>query len=267
MTPLQRFIKYCAIVLAVCLIAGIAAGVLGLLSALAGVETILDLTAPPAQTQAEYSSVQNLDMEIGAADIRIVTGDALSVQTDNPYITFQESLGTLVIREEPHIGNLESSTLTLTVPEDLVFEKADITTGAGKIEAEALNCSRLEMELGAGMAEFQSLTVLDQAELTGGAGKIVIHGGSLRDLDFDMGLGEADIVTALVGKGEISAGIGALHLTVLGSPEDFTVHAEQGIGRVEVDGSELSGERSLGSGPNVLKIEGGIGSITVDFEA
>lgn len=266
MTPLQRFIKYCAIALAVCLIAGIAAGALAILSALAGIETLVDLTTPPEETQAEYTGIQNLDMEIGAADIRIVTGDTLSVQTDNPYITFRESMGTLVIREEAHIGNLESSTLTLTVPEELVFEQADITTGAGKIGAEALSCRRLELELGAGMAEFQSLTVLDQAELTGGAGKILIHGGSLRDLDFDMGIGEAQVTTALAGDCSVSAGIGSMYLTVLGDPGDFTVRSEQGIGRVEVDGARLSGKQRLGSGPNILEIESGIGPVTVDFE-
>lgn len=267
MTPVQRFIKYCAIALAVCLILGIAAGTLGLLSALTGVGPLLRGDSEPVEVYEEFpGGADRLDMEIGAADIRIATGSTLSVQTDNPYITFQESSGTLVIQEKPHIANLEGSTLTLTVPEELVFDRAEITTGAGKIEAEALACSRLELELGAGLAEFHSLTVLEQVDLEGGAGKIVIHDGSLRNLDFDMGLGEADIVTALKGNCEVSAGIGALYLTVLGEPEDFTLRAEQGIGRVEVDGTFVSGERSLGTGPNVLEIEGGIGSVTVDFE-
>lgn len=266
MTPLQRFIKYCAIALAVCLIAGIAAGALAVLSALAGIEALMDLTTSPEEAQTEYTGIQNLDMEIGAADIRIVTGDTLSVQTDNPYITFRESLGTLVIREEAHIGNLESSTLTLTVPEDLIFEQADITTGAGRIDAESLACNRLKLEQGAGMAEFQSLCVLEQVSLEGGAGKIVIHGGSLRNLDFEMGLGEAQVTTALAGNCSVSAGIGSMYLTVLGDPGDFTVRSEHGIGQIQVDGARLSGKQRLGSGPNILEIEGGIGSITVTFD-
>ena len=57
-----------------------------------------------------------------------------------------------------------------------------------------------------------------------------------------------------------------LVLTIPASPEDYTVFAESGIGRIEVDGMHIIGSDTLGSGENRLDLEGGIGNIDVYFE-
>ena len=273
MTTMQKIIKYLAIAFGAFLIVSIASGVFGLFSVIAGVTSWTNNRESTVEIQDSAFSgvfsddVQILDMEIGAADIRIVVGDELYVETDNPYITAEEVNGTLVIKEKSHISDLDGSKLTIYIPEEMVFTKANITTGAGRIDAEQLSCRKLNMELGAGMAEFQDLTVTDKADIEGGAGQIVIHNGKLNDLSFEMGLGEGDVAAALTGNCEITAGIGALYLTVLGDEDDYTIHAEQGIGRVEVENRVISGDTTIGSGSNRLELEGGIGNITVDFEA
>lgn len=271
MTQMQKLIKYLAIALGLFLIVSIASGILAVLSAISGIgyladEVLSDDRSGVAFQESFSDQAKILDIEIGAADVSIVTGAELRVETDNPYISVKENTGTLIIREESHIAILEGSKLTLYIPEDMVFTKASITTGAGRIQAEQLSCRKLDLELGAGMAEFQTLSATDSADIDGGAGQILIHDGSLNNLDFDMGVGEGNIVTALTGQADITAGVGALYLTVLGAEEDYTVRAEQGLGRVEVENSTISGQSSIGSGPNVLDIEGGIGNITVDFE-
>lgn len=210
--------------------------------------------------------ILRVELEIGGAEVLITRGDVLLVETDNPYITAEERSGTLKIEERSHIADLDSSTVTIYIPKELVFEDVDISTGAGRLQLDALACRQLELELGAGLAEIYDLTVEHSASIDGGAGKIVLHNGDLNRLDFDMGVGEADIVTALSGDSEISAGVGALYLTVLGDMADFTVDAQGGIGKVEVENTSVTLHETIGSGSTRLEIEGGVGSITVDFE-
>ena len=275
MTTLQKVIKYLAIAFAVFLIAAIAFGIINAVAAVSGVvswytdrqsdsqeETLARVDA----TFGPYSEdISTLKMEIGAADIRIVAGDKLYAQTDNPYIKVTEQNGTLTIQETSHIVNLEGSTLILYIPEEMSFERVKITTGAGRFYTQALSCRELDMELGAGKAEFECLTASGEADIEGGAGQIIISSGSLNDLSFDMGVGEGSITAALRGKAEINAGIGNLKLRLTGRQEDYTIRCEQGLGRIEVDGSVIGTDTTIGSGENYLEVEGGIGNVTITF--
>lgn len=272
MTSIQKVIKYLAIAFAVVLIVAIFSGIIGIIAAISGIASWSnDRATATVQTDTVYSGtissdIHHLDMQIGAANVVIETGEFLSVETDNPYITVTEQDEKLLIREKSHIANLDSSTVTVCIPEDLVFDEVDITTGAGLINLETLTCRELDMELGAGKVEMDNLNVTGDADIDGGAGQIIIHSGNLNNLSFDMGVGEGDVVTVLTGQCDISAGIGALYLTIPGKLEDYTIHTEQGIGRIEVDNMAMKGHGTIGSGANRLEIEGGIGNITVDFE-
>lgn len=221
-------------------------------------------TAPAAQNFSD--DILAIDVEIGAADIRIVSGTQFRVETDNPHITAEEKRGILIIQERPHIDDLESNTLTLYIPQQTLLEDVEITTGAGKLEIEELICRELDLELGAGRAEIHSLTAQRSADIEGGSGEILIHDSSLHNLDFHMGVGRAEIFSALTGNTEISAGIGQLALTIPAKPEDYTIFTKSGIGKIEVDGTHIVGLHTLGSGPNRIDLEGGIGKVSVYFE-
>lgn len=271
MTTVQKIIKWCAIALAICLIAGIVASILGLLGIIGGVSMLGGLAKDAAPVDASFgpfaAEVTVLDMQIGAADIRIETGESLMVWTDNPYISVEQKQGKLVIREKSHVAHLSGSELVLTIPAGYVFEQVDMETGAGRISAEELRCRDLDLELGAGKAELDLLEVTDRADIDGGAGEMEIHSGAIRSLDFDMGVGQARITAALTGQTDVAAGVGALYMTVLGSGmEDYTISVEQGIGQVRIGGTAYTGDALIGSGPERMNIEGGIGSVDITFE-
>ena len=267
MTPFQKLIKYLAIGFGFFLIASMIAAVAGIAGLFTGIQLWKDRPeAAPIASETFPRDILALEMEIGAADIQILKGDEFRIQTDNPHITAKQQQSTLVIQEKSHIDDLDSSTLTITIPEDMVLEDVEISTGAGRLEIEDLRCREIDLELGAGMVEIQHLLAEKTADIDGGAGQIIIHQGSFRNLDFDMGVGKAEIFAALSGHCEISAGIGNLVLTIPSSPEDYTVYAQSGIGRIEVDGMHIIGSDTLGSGENRLNLEGGIGNIDVYFE-
>lgn len=266
MTTLQKIIKYCAIAFAIFLIVSIASGILGAFGVLAGISARDDaVTADPVDRDfGPYNeTVRDLDMDIGGADIRILRGDALRAETDNPYIRAEVKNGTLIIREDSHIADLEGSTLTLYIPDDQTFEEVDIVTGAGVIRTEALTCRELDLQLGAGKAELSDLTVTGDADISGGAGQFIIHSGAVHNLDFDMGVGEAEITAELTGDIEVSAGVGALRMNVQGSREDYTIRTERGLGRIVIDGSDDFA--NSGNGQHRMDLEGGIGDIQVEF--
>lgn len=276
MTTLQKIIKYLAIALAIFLIISIVSGILGMLGAISGIRFLADRISDREGNEIAQSGeflfgpydgdIQYLEMEIGAADIRIAQGESLYVETVNPYISVSETNGHLKIHERSHFGSLEDSCITLYIPEQMAFEDVEIQTGAGRIQIDLLRCEDLTLELGAGETEIQYLQADNCADIEGGAGQIVIHDGTFHDLSLDMGVGKGDITASFTGDTDISAGIGALYLTVLGEPEDYTVHAEQGLGSMEVDNRSITGRTTIGDGPNRLEIKGGIGEISIEFE-
>ena len=53
---------------------------------------------------------------------------------------------------------------------------------------------------------------------------------------------------------------------MLGSRELYKLKLEKGIGEVSVDGSLIEDDSTVGNGNNYIRIEGGIGSIKVNYE-
>lgn len=47
--------------------------------------------------------------------------------------------------------------------------------------------------------------------------------------------------------------------------DNYKIIAEKGIGSIKIDGVEQGQESTYGSGENLIKLEGGIGSINIDF--
>ena len=235
-----------------------------------GIFAVSSFFTTPADTKNTSETFSDdifaLKMEIGAADIHILSGTQFRLETNNPHIAAQEKRGILTIREKPHISDLDNSTLTLYLPQQLLLEDAEISSGAGRLELEELRCRELDLELGAGMVEIHHLTVEKSADIKGGAGQIVIHNGSFHNLELDMGLGRAEIFATLTGATELSAGIGELVLTVPESPENYTVTARSGIGEMKINGQPVFESDTFGTGPKLLKLEGGIGSVSVYFE-
>lgn len=73
------------------------------------------------------------------------------------------------------------------------------------------------------------------------------------------------MTSAIKGNSKINAGIGSLELNVLGSKNDYVIKANKGIGNILIDGLNVSDNYTYGNGEDTLNIEGGIGSINVNF--
>ncbi|MBQ9839934.1 MAG: hypothetical protein IJO56_10670, partial [Oscillospiraceae bacterium] len=54
--------------------------------------------------------------------------------------------------------------------------------------------------------------------------------------------------------------------TLLGSKEDYKLELEKGLGNISIDGVNVSDYGSSGNGTNKVEINGGVGSINVEFK-
>ena len=259
MSPGQKVIKYFAAALAALLAAGILGSLLGAVGLFGG----LFFQSAPGELQSYTVSgpVAVLELELRAASLTVVTGDQFLVESNLPRLSVSEEDGVLRIQEKGGFGvHTAGAALTLSIPAGTVLDRAELSTGAGTVTVEALSARDLELELGAGEVTIGELNALDRASVEGGAGQITISGGALRNLELDMGVGRLALTAALTGENRLRLGIGESRLTLLGSRADYRVEAEKGLGGLTLDGESAS-SGTVGSGPNRVRIQGGIGQI------
>ena len=219
-----------------------------------------------SQTYEISSDIHSLDIQINAADFKIEHGDEFSVESNLKYLSVSEKDGVLTIIDEAKSNsNYSNAVLTLYVPNGIVFDDVDITTGAAKLTADALSTSSLELKLGAGDVRFERLHASSAAVIKGGAGQITVASGTLHDLTLEMGVGELDLSVALLGNSDLKFGVGESNLTLYGSKDDYKVAIEKGLGSISVDGKDVSDLDGSGNGQNRINIEGGVGTVNIAF--
>lgn len=264
MTTVQRVITYIAIALAICLAVSIIGGILGALGVVNLMVDTQDAVVEELQTYHVEAQIQNLDIEINAAELSIEEGDSFLVESNLKYLQVKEKGGLLSIEETKiNAGTYQDAVLTVYVPAGTVFDNVNLTTGAGRLTIGSLSAKTLDFELGAGDVTVDTLIAAQSADIDGGAGRITIHGGALKDLELDMGVGQLNLTSALSGSCTMDMGVGESNITLLGSKEDYKLDLEKGIGNITVDGK--TGTDFGSSGANRVEINGGIGAIRVQF--
>ena len=269
MSGFQKTIKYLAMAFAIFLAVNIIGGILsavglvgGLLDGLAGG----DVSTADMKSYEISADIHSLEIELNAADFIIKKGNRLSVESNIKHLSVEEKNGVLKIEDEKVFsGKYSGAVLTLCLPEGAVFEKADLSMGAGRLTADSLTAGRLELELGAGEATIGRLVVAERAVIDGGVGKLVIEDGALHNLDLDMGIGQLILKTALSGSSKFDMGIGDSQITVIGSRKDYRPDIEKGVGRITVDGVSVSDFTESQGGERRIAISGGVGSVSLSF--
>lgn len=268
MSTVQKIIKYLAIAFAIALIFAIVGGILSALGALSFVFGDDEKSAGDVKNYDIKENITSLEIEIGAAALEIKEGDRTEVKSNLKNLNVEVKGSTLFITQETTFFTKvsEDAALTLTVPKGIEFNEADITSGAGQVIIEKLSAKEIELVLGAGEVIIEELSASYSCSIEGGAGKLSINGGSIKDLDLQLGVGEVNIENALKGDCEIDCGVGEANIRLLGNMEDYTVKMAKGIGDARVNGKEVSSNEKIGSGPNRIEINGGVGAVNVKIE-
>lgn len=271
MTTLQKLVKYLAIGFAIFLCLVI------INTIIRGVQITTDSFDFINNKKDEPTEVENysnyikydgdityLDVDVNASNLIIKTGDELAVKTENKNIKISNENSKLkIIDKSKKIVNNKVKDLVVTIPEDMFFERVNISTGAGKVSINGINADSLEMELGAGKVEIENI-YSDNTKIETGAGNVEIKNSSLNDLDLELGVGEINISAYITGNSSIESGIGALNLNLLDSSSMYKFDFEKGLGEITVNGEKITGNKVIGDGDNYIKVRGGIGSIKIN---
>jgi len=266
MTTLKKAIKYIVIAFAIFLIITIIGVTLSSVWLFGG-QFRRDAVLDDIKTYSVTSEINNLNIRINAADLYIKEGNIFSIESNLKYINLEEKGDTLIVEETKKFrGNYNGSVLTIYIPSGTILYNTNITTGAGRLTIENLSSGTLDLELGAGEVYINSLIATQSADIEGGAGRITIVDSILKNLDFEMGVGQLNLTTALIGECQLNLGVGETNLILIGNKNDYKLELEKGLGRVFVDGKDAFDYASSGNGINLVEINGGIGSINVQFK-
>ncbi len=270
MTTAQKVIKYLAIAFAISLIISIFSSIMFGFSIVSDVFTHgkdNNILEDLKDLNISGDDISVLDIDIKYSNLIIKKGDTLKAETNNKYINYEQDGNKIVIKEKRHswFTRRNKSDLVVYVPYDFSFDGVSIDAGAGKIEIDDIHTKILELDLGAGKATINNLVVENYANIDGGAGEIEILDGSINDLDLDVGVGKFILASKLTGKNTIDAGVGELNITLIGSLDDYELSVEKGIGSAKLDGSNIKSEKIYGNGETRIDIDGGIGSININF--
>lgn len=267
MTELQKGIKYAAMAFAILLAVSIIGSIVATVASLAGVFSG-DGVADEVTTYSVSGNVESLEIDIRAAELTIREGETFRVESNLKHLKVKEEDGCLKITEKSSGGiNYYGAVLTVYLPKGAVLEEAYLSTGAGQLTVERLAAEKLSLDLGAGEVVIRELVAAESCEINGGAGAVTVKNGSLHDLSMDMGVGQLTMTASLTGVSDLDMGVGETELTLLGGKESYRVKINKGVGSAEVDGKSASDGETFGNGENRVTIDGGVGSIEVEFES
>jgi len=226
-----------------------------------------------------FENVESLDINNVTGELNIVIGEDFIVEAENVTKSFKAEVtsdGTLTITDNKDgfhfpwffFGGSDSpnSKVTLYLPSDFIAEDADIETGAGNVTIKGLQCEELQLSAGAGNINGKDITA-DNVDIEGGVGHVTMEYVHFTNAVMECGVGNLDISGTLLGKTDIDCGIGGVELNISGNSADYGFDIESGVGSSRLNGKKLSRDYSSNMGaPNIIEIDGGVGSVNINME-
>ena len=256
MTGVQKVIKIAAIVLAIFIICII-------INAILSVVGHFSLSNSKDFTK-NYSNINNIEIDLNSASIEIKSGTEFKIEAKNVSDNFKvkERNGNLYIDEDTFwLWNNSGGKVILYIPTDL--NELSIDTGTGTTIIKDITARNLELDMGAGILEIDNSTFYE-TNIDGGTGSVDVTNSSLTDLELDCGVGDISINGEIIGRSSINAGIGEITLNLTGGEENYSLMLEKGLGSIKINDEEFN-NTTYGSGYNKIDIDGGIGSIYINF--
>lgn len=266
MSDSQKTVKIIAILLAAFIIFIMICAALKIVSFLIGLGRDKSLEGEAASIET-YENIKSLDVDLESTNLEIYGGDEFKIEKYDTKDTLSVEItgNTLKIKERSRLfwNSSMGGTVVIYVPSREYLDEIELDMGAGKVSIEDVSAQKLSIAQGAGTLAIKSSSFMD-TKIDGGAGKISISDSTLQNLDLDAGVGSIDISGKILGRSDIDSGVGAIKLKLEGGKDAYTLNVEKGIGSIKIDGVDTSGV--YGTGANYIKIDGGVGSITVDFD-
>lgn len=276
MSSFQRIVKYSAIGLAIFLTVVILTTVLQIVvEIIGGISGLSSGSDKDYTKEYEATEVTGFNIENAAGDLIIKTGTANSVkvEAENVNENFEcklQSDGTLKVDGSgwsfPFIGSKGATTITIYVPEGAQYDMVAIDNGAGTLRVNDLTADDLKVSTGAGAFYGSNITSGD-TKIDGGVGEIVLEDINFVDADIDLGVGSTTLKGSITGDSKFECGVGELTADLTGSSDLYDLKVEKGLGEIKINGESYSSVKwNSDTADNSLDIEGGVGSVNINFK-
>lgn len=242
------------------------------------------------ELDAYAEEVTSIDFNLSYGKVKIKTGDDFHVRIENmPEDGYKSyvSQGTWIIKEDfsnenvirifdwnipvTSIGigfgknDFKAASITITIPEDFHGKDIKIDLGAGSLYADKLSADTVELTVGAGSMEVETLHATNLMEIENGAGNLIIHEMSARDVDVDCGVGDIKIKGIIERDCNVQTGVGNVFLDIKGDEENYNYTVDCGIGHVIINDNSYNGitDTTIRNNNSVgtFRLECGIGKI------
>ena len=207
-------------------------------------------------TEQTFSAAEIRDIEILAGACSIEVKDS---EDEDFHIKVQKagSYQGYIKGDTLHVRSVRKTTwgdtkclIKLYVPADFTFEDVELSLGAGQIDWQSvLRASEVEIELGAGDINLTDLTA--------------------DKLKAEVGMGSLEVTGDIREKADASCAMGNIDLTLVGEENSFNYEVEVAAGNVIIGGKTYSGlakEKDIDN--NALRdisVECAMGNISISF--
>lgn len=257
MSVFAKVLKYLAMALAISIIGGIISSIYYFGNRIFNYDKVSD----DVYVFDVIDNVYELNVDLIFSKLVIKNSKEFKVESNNKSVMVNNSKGVLSVMDKERINN---NIITIYIPDDFIFNKIEIDTGASMVNIGKLSGYDVELNLGVGNLVIDSLVAIDDCDIDTGAGRAVINNADINNLDLDIGAGQFIYNGIMRNKATIDAGIGEVNIN-LDSMDNYTINVEKGIGSITIDGVSASDGSIYGSGNNIVDISGGIGNIKVNF--
>lgn len=261
MNTVQKIIRIFAILLAIAIIAGMCNLAYQLIVSITPINTKIVVK----EYDKEFKDIDRLEVKVSAAQLTIIEGDKISVHAENlpSKLKVKQEDKKLIVKQSSSSFNLNHGEIEITVPKELI--SVNINGGAGSMDISGLKVESFDLDIGAGRTVLTNME-LGEADIDGGAGSLEITESKITDLDMDTGAGRVLFNGYLYGNNKIDCGIGRVDITLRGDEDSYTIKAKKGLGSLTIAGEEYGKEINYGKGKNKLRVEGGVGEISIRFK-
>lgn len=224
-------------------------------------------------------NICNLDVEIGAGTLTIRQGDGLELKKEGgAECQYYIEDDTFYLKQKSPVAGGKAD-LTLTLPEGLMLDEADIQMAAGTVTAkDALTARDFEAEIDAGELTIKEVNA-DSFSAKIAAGSVVVQRMATKECDVEVDAGNITLEDSLVtGNLDAEVSMGEINIFLRDSYENHDYEIDCGMGDItispEIGGIqeysgmgntiELYGRNSDGN--SVYDLDCSMGSIYVRFE-
>ncbi len=229
----------------------------------------------------DYSNttIENLDFEISTGKVYIEEGDAFRVSGSNiieDTLEVEVKNNTLYMKDKDnfpwnlinHIGIFldgGESKITVTIPKDTVIKNTEIEVKAGALTIDKLNTDVFDLDVDAGKATLDHLSVNNNGYISMDAGSVNGEDYSGNNLEVDVSAGNLDLSGAFYNTLDIHLSAGRISIDTSLGEEEYSYDLDQNAGSIRVNDNNYKEYNDKNtSAKNKIKAKCEAGFITIE---